>query len=461
MNVTVLLVCMSLMMVAAFALGRARSLRLATPSELNSLPHFYGILTAMWATVPAMVVLILWLVFEESLIKSMVLQHLPEDMKQVSEQELGLLLSQIYNIAYDNSAGLAPSFMLNAAQAVVSLEQKSLWLRSALVGSSMFIATAVMLIIIRPTFRAQREIERIFRLCLMCCSFVAVLTTLGIFFSVVFESIRFFKMVPITEFLFGLEWSPQGGFHEDQVLSESRFGAIPLFFGTLFIATLAMLVAVPVGLYSAVYLSEYASSRFRSVVKPTLEVLAGVPTVVYGFFAALTVAPLVRDTALWLGLGNWMTVSSESALAAGLVMGLMIVPFISSLTDDAMRLVPRALRDGSLALGATQAETIKQVVLPAAMPSILSGVLLAASRAIGETMIVVMAASLAAKLTLNPLDSLTTVTVQMVSMLVGDQEFNSPKMLSAFALGLMLFIVTLALNFCALSVLKRFRREHA
>lgn len=457
MNVSVLLVCMALMVLAAFALGRARSLRLAPSSELNSLPQFYGILTAMWAMVPGLVLLSGWAIFEDDVIEYLVLKHLPPSVVDIPESELSLILSRIYNLAYDHDAGLAPDFMLRAADAIVHIESTSVWLRSMLIGMSMCVSIAVVCFLISPRLRARHYVEKVFRSILLICSFVAVLTTIGIFISVVFESLRFFKVVPISEFLFSFDWSPQASFHDEQTRTEGNFGALPLFLGTLFIAALAMLFAIPIGLYSAIYLSEYAAPRFRSIVKPTLEILAGVPTVVYGFFAALTVGPLVRDIAEWLGLDHWLLVSSESALAAGLVMGLMIVPFISSLADDVMRAVPRSLRDGSLALGATQSETIKQVVIPGAMPGIVSGTLLAASRAVGETMIVVMAAGLAAKMTLNPLDSLTTVTVQMVSLLVGDQEFDSPKTLAAFALGLMLFLVTLSLNVCALSVVKRFR----
>jgi phosphate transport system permease protein len=273
---------------------------------------------------------------------------------------------------------------------------------------------------------------------------------------VLFESIRFFQKVPITEFLFGLQWSPQMAIRADQVGASGAFGAIPLLAGTLMVAAIAMFVAVPVGLLSAIYLSEYASRKFRAVAKPTLEILAGVPTVVYGFFAALTVAPFIRDTGGILGLD----VSSESALAAGLVMGIMIIPFVSSLSDDVINAVPQSMRDGALALGATQSETIRNVIIPAALPGIVGGVLLAVSRAIGETMIVVMAAGLAANLTWNPLEAVTTVTVQIVTLLVGDQEFDSPKTLAAFALGLMLFAITLVLNVIALHVVRRYREQY-
>ena len=291
---------------------------------------------------------------------------------------------------------------------------------------------------------------------LMAASTVAIFTTIGIFLSVLFEALRFFQQVSPLEFLFGLSWSPQTAIREDQVGSSGAFGAVPLFAGTLLISGIAMLVAVPVGLMSAIYLSEYATSQVRSVAKPMLEVLAGIPTVVYGYFAALTVGPLLRQ----FGEGLGLSVSSESALGAGLVMGIMIIPFVSSLSDDVINAVPQELRDGSYGLGATQSETIRQVILPAALPGIVGGILLAASRAIGETMIVVMAAGLAANLTANPLEAVTTVTVQIVTLLVGDQEFDSAKTLAAFALGLLLFVTTLLLNIIALRVVRRYREQY-
>ena len=287
-------------------------------------------------------------------------------------------------------------------------------------------------------------------------STIAVLTTVGIVLSVLFESIRFFQAVPVTDFLFGTEWSPQTAIRSDQVGSSGAFGAVPLFAGTMLIAFIAMLVAVPIGLMSAIYLSEYANYRFRAVAKPLLEILAGVPTVVYGFFAALTVAPFIRETGGFLGLD----VASESALAAGLGMGIMIIPFVSSLSDDVINAVPQAMRDASYGIGATRSETIIRVIIPAALPGIVGGVLLAVSRAIGETMIVVMAAGLAANLTANPLEAVTTVTVQIVTLLVGDQEFDSPKTLAAFALGLVLFVVTLCLNIIALYIVRKYREQY-
>ena len=287
------------------------------------------------------------------------------------------------------------------------------------------------------------------------------MTTVGIIFSLLYETLRFFSQVPITDFLFGLNWSHQRVFVREAGDLDTRdlanaFGAVPLFAGTFLIALIAMCVSVPVGLLTAIYMSEYASPKVRDWAKPIIEILAGIPTVVYGFFAALTVAPLVRD----IGQGAGLTVSSESALAAGFVMGIMIIPFISSLSDDVIKSVPQSLREGSYAMGATKRETIVKVLLPAALPGIVGSFLLAVSRAIGETMIVVMAAGLNAKLTANPLDAATTITTQIVVILIGDQEFDSPKTQSAFALGLTLFVVTLALNFIALQVVKKYTERY-
>jgi len=302
----------------------------------------------------------------------------------------------------------------------------------------------------------RNRIEAVIKTFLISCACLAIFTTVGIVLSVLFESVRFFRVIPVTDFLFGLEWSPQTAIRSDQVGSSGAFGAVPLFAGTFLITIIAMLIAVPLGLMSAIYLSEYANHRIRNFGKPLLEILAGIPTVVYGFFAVLTVAPLIRDTVESLG----MNVSSESALAAGVVMGIMILPFVSSLSDDVINAVPQSLRDGSYGLGATHSETVRRVILPAALPGIVGSILLAVSRAIGETMIVVMAAGLAANLTANPFESVTTVTVQIVTLLVGDQEFDSPKTLAAFALGLTLFLITLALNVIALRVVQKYKEQY-
>jgi phosphate transport system permease protein len=302
--------------------------------------------------------------------------------------------------------------------------------------------------LITREFRARNRFEFFVMLVLIACSAVAVLTTVGIVFSVLFETLAFFQEVSPIEFLFGTHWAPTS--------TPPSFGLIPLLAGTLLITFIAIVVAGPLGLLSAIYMAEYSSRRMRGVLKPMLEILAGVPTVVLGFFAALTVAPLVRNTGESLGL----SVASESALAAGLVMGMMIVPLISSLSDDIINAVPQALRDGSYAMGATKSETIKRVVLPAALPGIVSAFMLAISRAIGETMIVVMAAGLAANLSFNPLAAVTTITVQIATLLVGDQEFDSAKTLSAFALGFVLFCFTLVLNYIALRIVQRYREQY-
>lgn len=312
-------------------------------------------------------------------------------------------------------------------------------------------------LILRQSRRSTKIKEHAIKSVLIACSFVAILTTLGIVLSLAFEAFRFLGKVPLTDFLFGLDWSPQTAIREDQVGSSGAFGVIPLLTGTLLISFIAMAIATPLGLLSAIYLAEYARPATRNIVKPMLELLAGIPTVVYGFFAALVVAPILRGTGANMGFD----ISSESALAASLVMGIMLVPFISSLSDDVINAVPQALRDASLGMGATHTETVTKVVLPAATPGIISSLLLALSRAIGETMIVVMAAGLAAKLSLNPLDAVTTMTVQIVTLLTGDQEFDSAKTLAAFAIALFLFILTLCLNVVALKIVDHYRKRYA
>ena len=335
--------------------------------------------------------------------------------------------------------------------------QRYEWIGLATTLLIAFVAGTWAFLRLRPDFGARTKVERIVMAILLSASLVAIATTIGIIASLVFETARFFSMVSPVDFLFGLNWGPD----PMTVASDpdgSRYGAVPLFWGTIFIgAIIAMLVAIPLGLMSAIYLTQYANPRARRWIKPTLEILAGVPTVVYGYFAALTIAPAIRDIAVAAGASN---ASSESALAAGLVMGVMIIPFISSMADDSIIAVPQTMRDGSLALGATTNETIGRVLVPAALPGIVAGVMLAISRAIGETMIVVMAASTAANLTANPLEAMTTVTVQIVAMLTGEGSFDHPATLSAFALGFILFMVTLGLNFIALRVVKRYREAY-
>ena len=464
MGLSTLLVIIALFLAGAFFMGRKRSIALSSRSGgiafLDSLPVYYGVLTAFWAALPALCLVLIWIIFDAQIIEALVLQGIPAEQLGGSEVDKGLLLNTIYNVAAGDAGGETRVYVLEAAAAVNSFNRCSASLLFVFTIAVMLIGAGWVWLRIRPEMRARVGVEQVFRLSLLACSCLAVLTTAGIVFSVLFESLRFFSAVPPSDFLFGLQWSPQTAIRAGQVAGESSFGAVPLFAGTLLIAFIAMVVAVPTGLMSAIYLSEYADKRVRSVVKPLLEVLAGIPTVVYGFFAAITVAPFIRDLATGMGLDQWMNVTSESALAAGLVMGIMIIPFVSSLSDDVINAVPQSLRDGAFGLGATKSEMVTQVVIPAALPGIVGGVLLAISRAIGETMIVVMAAGLAAKLTANPLDSVTTVTVQIVTLLVGDQEFDSPKTLAAFALGLMLFVVTLALNYIALHVVRKYREQY-
>lgn len=309
----------------------------------------------------------------------------------------------------------------------------------------------------RPVQKVAKRADIVVRGLLWLAAATSILITIAIIFSVLLEAIRFFKIIPLSDFLFGLQWSPQMAMRADQAGSSGAFGAVPLFLGTLLITLVAMVVAIPIGLFSAIYLAEYAKPQTRNILKPALEILAGIPTVVYGYFAIVFLSPWLQSVGILLGV----SVASESALAAGLVMGVMIIPFISSLSDDIITAVPNFLREGAYALGATKSETIKQVVLPAATPGIMGAVLLAVSRAIGETMIVVMAAGMSANLTANPLQAVTTVTVQIVSLLVGDQEFDSPKTMAAFALGLALFCITLALNVVALKIVNNYRRRYA
>jgi phosphate transport system permease protein len=461
MQATNILILLLSLGAVAFYLGRGRSLAIAAPlggiRKLHSLPSYYGMHTALWCGLPSLVLLGLWLMFDQPVINSLVISSLAADITPIDTASYNLLLNKIDNLAQ----GILPrkgqsDSLIAAADHMVSLQQISRWSLTAL---SLALSTTGLFWAWRKIgseFRARPAVEKVIQNLLLACACLAIFTTLGIVLSVLFESIQFFRSVPIYDFVFGLDWSPQTAIREDQVGSSGSFGAVPLFVGTLLVSAVAMFIAVPIGLMSAIYLAEYASKNVRSVAKPALEVLAGVPTVVYGFFAALTVAPFLRD----LGASVGLSISSESALAAGGVMGIMIIPFISSLADDVITAVPQSMRDGSLAMGATRSETVRRVVIPAALPGIVGGIMLAVSRAIGETMIVVMAAGMAAKLTANPLESVTTVTVQIVTLLTGDQEFDSPKTLAAFALGLMLFIVTLLLNIFALHIVKKYREQY-
>jgi len=459
MHPSTLILILVLLSAFSFWLGKRRSLTVAKGKihRLHSLPNHYGYYTAIWCSIPALLIVTIWIMFEPAIITHLVIAELPGELRELPPDQLNLLVNNIKNLVFGNivSGEINPA-MQDAADHYQHLHTISRAAQTVVALSLAILCTLLAWRSIHKEQRARNSVERIIMLFLIASSSIAVFTTIGIILSVLFEAIRFFQAVPLTDFMFGLKWSPQMAIREDQVGSSGAFGAVPLFAGTMLISFIAMLVAAPIGLMSAIYLSEYASKRVRNIAKPLLEILAGVPTVVYGFFAALVVAPLIRDSGTLLGLD----VASESALTAGLVMGVMIIPFISSLSDDVINAVPQAMRDGSYGLGATRSETIRLVIIPAALPGIVSGMLLGISRAIGETMIVVMAAGLSANLTANPLQAVTTVTVQIVTLLVGDQEFDSPKTLAAFALGLMLFITTLILNVIALHVVRKYREQY-
>lgn len=464
---------------AVYWAGRRRAGGLARSGEgaLNSRPTHHGAYAAVWAAAPAALVLLLVGVLGDRLEEALVEARLPDVVRSMEVAERQVFLDDAISIARGQARSETPytpqvqSALEAAARDTRALEQRIHAFSLAAASVLALAGAAWGLSRIRATFRAREGVERWIQALLLACSVTAVFTTVGIVASLVWESWRFFQAVPLHAFLFGLDWDPQSAMYADQVVSEGAFGAIPLFVGTFLIMLIAMLVAAPVGLFAAIYLSEYASARTRAIVKPLLEVLAGVPTVVYGFFAALTVGPFFRagfnavgvqlaggpfnDLGLYLG-----EVQNQMALVAGAVMGVMLIPFVSSLSDDIINAVPQSLRDGSLAMGATRSETVKKVVLPAALPGVMAAMLLAVSRAVGETMIVTMAAGLQARTTFNPLETVTTVTVQIVTLLTGDQEFDSPRTLSAFGLGLTLFVVTLLLNVIALRIVQRYREQY-
>lgn len=457
---TVVLILLALAFLA-YQAGREKALSsVGGPSQarrLHSRPRYYGYYIAISALVPSLLLVLLWATFESRLVLLMAMSGADDAWQQLPAGEFDLLVSSIQSLAAGGIVvGEIDAAMQLVADRIVSFTKGSRQLLAVTSSTVALLFAGFAWRQVQPDFRARGQVEQVLTWLLIAASSVALLTTVGIVLSVVFEASRFFQEVSVGEFLFGLEWSPQTAIREDQVGSSGSFGAVPLFAGTLLITLIAMLVAVPIGLMTAIYLAEYSSHRIREVTKPLLEILAGIPTVVYGFFAAVTVAPLVRQTGESLGLA----VASESALAAGLVMGIMIIPLISSMSDDALRAVPTETREGALALGSTRSEMMMQVLLPAALPGVVGGILLAVSRAIGETMIVVMAAGLAANLTANPFEAVTTVTVQIVTLLVGDQEFESAKTLAAFALGLVLLIVTLCLNIVGLGIVRRYRERY-
>jgi phosphate transport system permease protein len=435
---------------------RAVALAAGRPRSLHSRPVYHGAFVVLATLLPAIGLLVLWMIVAPILIRAAISGQLPPDVRALPGEQLSFVLTNIRNLALNRIVGgeITPA-MREAAAVYARLKSIS---DVAMVVAVVGVAAAGFMIArgrVHAALRARPLVERAVKVALAASSTVAILTTVGIVLSMAFESLRFFAAVSPLDFFVGTVWDPRftAAGRDD---TAGQFGLVPLLWGTLFISTIAMAVAVPVGLMSAIYLAEYAHPRLRAFAKPMLEILAGIPTVVYGFFALVTVGPWLRDFGDALGL----TISATSALCAGAVMGIMIIPFVSSLSDDIITAVPRGLRDGSYGLGATRSETIKQVVMPAALPGIVGSVLLAVSRALGETMIVVMAAGIAANLTLNPFEPVTTITVKIVSQLTGDLEFTSPQTLVAFALGITLFVLTLGLNVIALQIVRKYREQY-
>lgn len=459
MNILILTIIV-LFSLSSYYFGRSEARKLITTNKirLNALPSYYGYYLAVWCGLPALIILSLWSLFEPTIIKILILNN----FSYVESKDL--FYEQTLSFFNGNFTGEITNDIKIAAERYTSLNNIAYNSKIALLASVLVFSTSYAFKKVKSNNKARDDVELILKGLLFVSSLMAILTTLGIILSLLFESLKFFSTINLFDFIFGTSWSPQRAFvrdastitPEEYLELKDAFGSVPLFAGTAFIAFIAMCVAVPIGLFSGIYLAEYASTKVRKYSKPIIEILAGIPTVVYGFFAALTVGPFLKE----LGTSMGLEVSAESALAAGGVMGIMIIPFISSLSDDVITSVPQSLRDGSYAMGATKSETIKRVIFPAALPGIVGSILLGVSRAIGETMIVVMASGLAANLTLNPLESTSTITAQIVVILIGDQAFGDPKTQAAFALGMSLFLVTLCLNIVALRVVKKYREKY-
>jgi len=442
---------------AYFINRRAAVLLRSGGASLHSSPGYHGLFAGLAVVIPVLAITLFWMFLDGAVIDRLILVGLPADALKVGDEgAISLVLTEIQSLAGGRVFSEPEPWKQEAAERLNQLRAVS---GNLLIATIVIISIAILVVRrhrLSPNLRARQGSESLIHGLMVLCSAVAILTTIGIISALLFETIKFLNKVPLTEFLFGLNWEPQIPIREDQVAASGAFGWIPVLVGTLVVTVVALTVAVPTGLFAAVYLNEFAHRRFRAVAKPVLEVLAGVPTVVYGFFAILVIAPTLRN----LGAGLGVDVAPNSALAAGVVMGVMLIPFITSFADDAISAVPQSLRDGALALGSTRGEAMTKVLFPAAIPGIAGGVLLAVSRAIGETMIVVMAAGLIARLTLNPLDSVTTVTVQIVTLLIGDTAFDNPKTLAAFALGMMLFLVTLGINILAIRFVHKYREAY-
>jgi phosphate transport system permease protein len=485
MSVLLLLVVLVVLSVAAFVICKGRALASVQGNQrnLHSLQNYYGWHGAIMAALPAFLVLLAWLIIQPMIVEQRIAAYFPPE-KVAHDSSLDLIMSDVRRVAggldvavetgamtgqdaIDLSTGssdiraklaavgvalgadVSPEVLI-AAQAYRGLTATGATLRALITIAVALAGFAYAVKATHKDFRARNRVELVVKGLLIAASSIAILTTFGIVYSMLTETIDFFTKYPIQDFFFSLTWSPnfRGG---------SDLGIVPLIWGTMYISLISMIVAVPIGLFAAIYLSEYASQRARGWIKPLIELIAGIPTVVFGLFALVTVGPFLRDyLAQPLGLGD----SGSSVMTAGLVIGILNIPFISSLSDDIINAVPQSLRDGSYALGATPSETVRQVVLPAALPGIMGAVLMAASRAIGETMIVTMGAGAAAKLSLNPFEAMTTITVKIVSQLTGDTDFASPETLVAFALGMTLFVITLVLNVVALMIVRKYREQY-
>jgi phosphate transport system permease protein len=456
---TILLIAIIGLGFVAWAVSRAKA-RTFGPSvgKLKlALPNHYGLYVALWTIVPAILAYWVWNLISPGFVDAAILADPAAKELPAFDMERQAIIREAYDLARNPDAFSTEALAQKLAPAIQAAELRFGIIGAAIASIIAFAGGGFAFTRVKATFPARTRVERVTMAALLIASCIAILATLGIIASLVFETARFFSMVSPIDFLFGMNWTP------DTMASPTAdmggmLGAVPLFWGTFFIGVIiAMIVAIPLGLMSAIYLTQYANPKLRKWMKPALEILAGIPTVVYGYFAALTAAPLIRDFANFIGIQN---ASTESALAAGLVMGVMIIPFVSSMADDSIAAVPQAMRDGSLAMGATTSETIKKVIIPAALPGIVAGIMLAISRAIGETMIVYMAAGASANLSANPFDRMTTVTYQIAALLTGEGSFDHPTTLAAFALGLVLFIVTLILNIIALRIVKRFREAY-
>lgn len=442
------------LMAVAYQQGVSRSKALAGVGRLHSRPQYHGALLALWATLPLLFILFLWLVTSGTLQDWYIAGQIPAEIAPGTSDYAGAA-ARLRNIA--SGFGVAGEAQAWETTAGANLARFNTTLLMAAVGLGAILGVAGLVLMrgrLSPRMRARNHVEAAIKALLIFCSVVAILTTLGIVVSLVTETIRFFTFVSPVDFFFGTVWNP--GYSTTSNEASGSYGMLPLLLGTVMISVIAMAVALPVGLMSAIWLTQYANPRLRNVIKPVIEVLAGIPTIVYGFFALVTVGPALSGLGDLVGL----RVNATSALTAGIVMGIMIIPFISSLSDDIIRQVPRAMRDGSLGLGATKSETIRNVIVPAALPGIVGAILLAVSRAIGETMIVVLAAGNAPILRFNPAEPTSTFTVTIVTALTGDADFASPQSLVAFALGLTLFVITLMLNIGALAIVRKYREQY-